>query len=156
MNEIKRIRDDNSDIGKIILIYIFSGLRANELLNINRKDIHIDETCNDDGIERKVSYFVTGSKTDTGKNRIVPIHNFIKPYVEELLLCKGKRLVDRTYMKHTMHDTRVTFTTLCQLNNVDVFCRKRILGHKMKDITFDTYTDTIINRLYVEINKIKA
>ena len=59
-------------------------------------------------------------------------------------------------MKHTMHDTRVTFTTLCQLNNVDVFCRKRILGHKMKDITFDTYTDTIINRLYVEINKIKA
>ena len=38
MNEIKRIRDDNSDIGKIILIYIFSGLRANELLNINRKD----------------------------------------------------------------------------------------------------------------------
>ena len=172
MNEIKRIRDDNSDIGKIILIYIFSGLRANELLNINRKDIHIDETCNDDGIERKVSYFVTGSKTDTGKNRIVPIHNFIKPYVEELLLCKGKRLVDRTYsslkysffepyikemkMKHTMHDTRETFTTLCQLNNVDVFCRKRILGHKMKDITFDTYTDTIINRLYVEINKIKA
>lgn len=172
MNEIKRIRDDNSDIGKIILIYIFSGLRANELLNINRKDIHIDETCNDDGIERKVSYFVTGSKTDTGKNRIVPIHNFIKPYVEELLLCKGKRLVDRTYsslkysffepyikemkMKHTMHDTRVTFTTLCQLNNVNVFCRKRILGHKMKDITFDTYTDTIINRLYVEINKIKA
>ena len=52
MNEIKRIRDDNSDIGKIILIYIFSGLRANELLNINRKDIHIDETCNDDGFER--------------------------------------------------------------------------------------------------------
>ena len=59
-------------------------------------------------------------------------------------------------MNHTMHDTRVTFTTLCQLNNVDVFSRKRILGHKMKDITFDTYTDTIINKLFVEINKIKV
>lgn len=172
INEIKRIREDNSDIGKIILIYIFSGLRANELLNIDRKDIHIDEICNDDGAERKVSYFITGSKTDAGKNRVVPIHDCIKTYVEELLLCKGKRIVDRTYMsfkgeyfeaymnklkiKHTIHDTRVTFTTLCQLNDIDVFSRKRILGHKMKDITFDTYTDTIINKLYTEINKIKV
>ena len=85
---------------------------------------------------------------------------------------KRKRIIDNTYsifkdasfnpymkelnMNHTMHDTRVTFTTLCQLNNVDVFSRKRILGHKMKDITFDTYTDTIINKLFVEINKIKV
>lgn len=59
-------------------------------------------------------------------------------------------------MKHTMHDTRVTFTTLCQLNNVDVFCRKRILGHKMKDITFDTYTDTIIIDYMLRINKNQA
>ena len=43
-----------------------------------------------------------------------------------------------------------------KLNNVDVFSRKRVLGHKMKDITFDTYTDTVINKLFVEINKIKA
>lgn len=66
------------------------------------------------------------------------------------------RLFSNLNMKHTMHDTRVTFTTLYQLNNVEVFCRKRISGHKMKDITFDVYTDTIINKLFVEINKIKA
>lgn len=171
-DEIKRLREANTDIAKIILIYIFSGLRASELLNINKKDIHIDVTCNDDGIERKVSYFYTGLKTEAGKNRIVPIHDSIKPYVIELLLKKRKRLIDNTYsvfkdaffnpymqklnMKHTLHDTRVTFTTLCQLNNVDVFSRKRILGHKMKDITFDVYTDTIINKLFVEINKIKV
>lgn len=101
----------------------------------------------------------------------MPIHDSIKPYVKELLLPKGKRIVDQSYtnfinehfnpclkelnMKHTLHDTRVTFTTLCQLNNVDVFSRKRILGHKMRDITFDTYTSTVINKLYTEINKIK-
>ena len=171
-DEIKRLREANTPEAKIILIYIFSGLRANELLNIDRKDIHIDEICNDDGIERKVSYFYTGSKTQAGKIRIVPIHDSIKEFVEELLLCKNKRLIDRSYrsfrdiyfeeylstlnMKHTMHDTRVTFTTLCQLNNVDVFSRKRVLGHKMKDITFDVYTDTIINKLFIEINKIKV
>lgn len=142
------------------------------MLNIDRKDIHIDKICNDDGVERKVSYFFTGSKTSAGKNRIVPIHDSIKEFVKELLLCENKRLINRSYinfrdicfgdylatlnMKHTMHDTRVTFTTLCQLNNVEVFCRKRISGHKMKDITFDVYTDTIINKLFVEINKIKA
>ena len=171
-DEIKRLQEANNDVSKIILIYIFSGLRANELLNINRKDIHIDEVCNDDGVERKVSYFFTGLKTDAGRNRVVPIHDFIKPFVIELLLKKRKRIIDNTYsifkdasfnpymkelnMNHTMHDTRVTFTTLCQLNNVDVFSRKRILGHKMKDITFDVYTDTVINKLFVEINKIKA
>ena len=170
--EIKALMNDNSDIAKIILIYIFSGLRANELLKIKRENIHMDEICNDDGIERKVSYFVTGSKTDAGKNRVVPIHDFIKPFVIELLIKDGKRIIDTTYqtfknrylnsyfkkmnMQHTLHDTRVTFTTLCQLNNVDLFCRKRILGHKMKDITFDTYTSTVINKLYVEIQKIKV
>ena len=170
-SEIKALINDNSNIAKIILIYIFTGLRANELLNIKRENIHIDETCNDDGIERKVSYIITGSKTDAGKNRIVPIHDFIKPFIIKLLLKEGKRLIDRTYssfndeyflsylkkanMKHTLHDTRVTFTTLCQLNNIDLFCRKRILGHKMKDITFDTYTSTVINKLYTEIQKIR-
>lgn len=171
-SEIKVLIEDNSDTAKILLIYIFSGLRANELLKIKRENIHIDEICNDDGIERKVSYFFTGSKTDVGKNRVVPIHDFIKPFVIDLLIKDGKRIIDINYanflrnymepyfkkmnMQHTLHDTRVTFTTLCQLNNVDLFCRKRILGHKMKDITFDTYTSTIINTLYTEIQKIKV
>lgn len=171
-DEIKRLREANDDMAKIILIYIYSGLRANELLNIDRSDIHIDEVCNDDGVERKVSYFYTGLKTDAGRNRVVPIHDYIKPFVIDLLLCDGERLIDNTYnnfrisyltpfleklgMNHTLHDARVTFTTLCNLNNVDVFSRKRILGHKMKDITFDTYTDTIINQLFIEVNKIKV
>ena len=171
-DEIKCLQEANNDVSKIILIYIFSGLRANELLNIDRNDIHIDEVCNDDGIERKVSYFYTGLKTEAGKNRIIPIHDSIKPFVIDLLLCDKKRLIDQSYtnfidsyfkpclenlnMKHTLHDARVTFTTLCQTNGVDVFSRKRVLGHKMKDITFDVYTDTVINKLFVEINKIKA
>ena len=123
-------------------------------------------------LKRKVSYFYTGLKTEAGKNRIIPIHDNIKPFVIDLLLCDKKRLIDQSYtnfidsyfkpclenlnMKHTLHDARVTFTTLCQTNGVDVFSRKRVLGHKMKDITFDVYTDTVINKLFVEINKIKA
>lgn len=162
-DEIKVLINNNSDTAKIILIYIFSGLRASELLNIPRKNIHLNT---------EYPYFITGSKTDAGKGRVVPIHPYIFPIVEKLLLKKGFREIDYSYsyfssekfrvlmrqlnMKHTMHDTRDTFATLCQSNNVDLFARKRILGHKMRDITFDTYTDTVIADLYREICKIKA
>ena len=61
------------------------------------------------------------------------------------------------YLKatHTMHDTRVTFASLCQLYKVDVYARKKILGHKLKDITFDIYTKASKNKLWTEVNKIK-
>ncbi len=163
IEEIKTLMNDNSSTAKIILIYIFTGLRANELLNIPRNNIHMDEPC---------PYLITGSKTEAGKNRLVPLHPFVQPFVKQLILCENKRIIDMSYqmflmnkfypmlkelnMKHTMHDTRDTFATLCQNNNVDIFIRKRILGHKMKDITFDTYTTTVIENLYNEILKIKV
>lgn len=65
-------------------------------------------------------------------------------------------LMDRLTLNHTPHDTRDTFATLCNENKVDLFIRKRVLGHKMRDITFDTYTSTVIETLYKEINKIKV
>lgn len=161
--EIKTLISNNTDEAKIVLIYIFTGLRASELLNIPRKNIYLNVDH---------PYLITGSKTDAGKNRVVPIHTFIKPFVEELLLKKRNRFIDTSYhhyrsnvfiplmeslyISHTPHDTRDTFATLCQSNNVDLFARKRILGHKMQDITFDTYTSTVIETLYIEINKIKV
>lgn len=163
IEEIKTLMNDNSSTAKIILIYIFTGLRANELLNIPRNNIHMNEPC---------PYLITGSKTKAGKDRLVPIHPYVYSFIKELVLCDEKRIIDTTYqifkvkifdtkmaelkMKHTIHDARDTFATLCQLNNVDIFARKRILGHKMKDITFDTYTTTVIENLYNEILKIKA
>lgn len=59
-------------------------------------------------------------------------------------------------MQHTTHDTRVTFETLCLVYKVDVFARKRILGHKFKDITFDAYTSTVVENLYKKLIKIKV
>lgn len=163
MDEIKTLIDDNSDIAKIVLIYIYSGLRASELLNIPREKI-INHG--------NFYYFKTGLKTESGKDRVVPIHPYILPFVKELIVDKKKRLIDHSYqyfkksqfyilmdnlnMQHTMHDTRDTFATLCQKYNVDIFARKRILGHKFKDLTFDTYTDTVIEDLYNEIIKIKV
>lgn len=172
IDEIKKLQSADTPEAHLLLIYIYTGLRVGELLHINRDNIHIDEKCDDDGTERLISYIVTGSKTAAGKNRIVPIHNDIKQFVIDELIEKEKRLIDVSYewgfnknimpminnmlnTNHTMHDTRVTFASLCQLYKVDVYARKKILGHKLKDITFDIYTTASKNRLWTEINKIK-
>lgn len=170
MDEIKKLKTINTSEAHLMLIYIYTGLRAGELLNISRSNIHIDEYCNDDGSNKSISYIVTGSKTDAGKNRVVPIHNDIKQFVIDELLTSDKRLIDCTYASlnstvlstvngylkatHTMHDTRQTFASLCQLYKVDVYARKKILGHKLKDITFDIYTNASKNKLWTEVNKI--
>lgn len=171
VDEVKKLQSVDTSESHILLIYIYTGLRAGELLHISRDNIHIDEKCDDDGVDRIISYIITGSKTKAGKNRIVPIHNEIKQFVIDELLKPDKRLIDCTYASlnntilatangylkatHTMHDTRQTFASLCQLSKVDVYARKKILGHKLKDITFDIYTTASKNKLWIEINKIK-
>ena len=171
VDEVKKLQSVNTPEAHILLIYIYTGLRAGELLHISRDNIHIDEKCDDDGVDRIISYIITGSKTKAGKNRIVPIHNEIKQFVIDELLKPDKRLIDCTYASlnntilatangylkatHTMHDTRQTFASLCQLSKVDVYARKKILGRKLKDITFDIYTTASKNKLWTEINKIK-
>lgn len=173
INEILALKKADTPEAHIMLIFIYTGVRINELLNINRDNIHIDEKCDDDGTERLISYMITGSKTKAGKNRIVPIHDDIKQFVIDELLKPEKRLVDVTYANfttrtvlikvnkllnthHTMHDTRKTFATLCQMNNLNVYIRKKVLGHRMNDITFDVYTNESKNRLWTEVNKIKV
>ena len=173
INEILALKKADTPEAHIMLIFIYTGVRINEMLNINRDNIHIDEKCDDDGTERLISYMITGSKTKAGKNRIVPIHDDIKQYVIDELLKPEKRLVDASYPNftnrtvlikvnklldthHTMHDTRKTFATLCQMNNLNVYIRKKVLGHRMNDITFDVYTNESKNRLWTEINKIKV
>lgn len=173
INEILSLKKTDTPEAHIMLIFIYTGVRINELLNINRDNIHIDEKCDDDGTERLISYMITGSKTKAGKNRIVPIHDDIKQFVIDELLKPEKRLVDVTYANfttrtvlikvnkllnthHTMHDTRKTFATLCQMNNLNVYIRKKVLGHRMNDITFDVYTNESKNRLWTEVNKIKV
>ena len=172
IDEIKKLKALDTSEAHIMLIYIYTGCRASELIKIDRSNIHIDEYCNDDGTEMRISYIVTGSKTESGKNRVIPIHNDIKKYVIDELLRDDKRLIDSCYgnianksvlpkindalgAKHTMHDTRKTFATLCQMNHIDIYVRKKVLGHKMNDITFDVYTNESKNILYKEINRIK-
>lgn len=171
LSEIKKLFEDNTFEAKLILIYIFTGARPSELLNLPRKNIHLNEINE----AKEVSYIIAGIKTQAGKNRIIPIHEVIKPYVEEILGDKDtfmpyfqkvpyeaykrdifNKTMKRLDMCHLPHDTRHTFSTLCELNNLNVYTVKRIMGHKFQDLTKDVYTHVLISNLYDEIQKIKV
>lgn len=150
MEEIKTIKIDGSIESKIVMVYLFTGCRASELLDVS--EMHDD-------------YIVCGLKTESGKGRKIPIHPIIKPYYKTVL----KRLDGEEYknlsnifqeimnkydMHHTMHDTRHTFATLGKEFGMKPSAVKKIMGHKLKDLTDDVYTHESIKYLKNEIEKI--
>lgn len=176
VKEIHDLIQNGSRAAKIVLIYIFTGCRPIELYTLKRENIFIDVENDDDGVKTEISYIITGSKTEAGRNRNIPIHNFIKPYIIDFLNENNEYLFfnkHQDYKKyrnhykkmfdhlmadlgidHTPYDTRHTFATLAKLYKVDPYCRKKIMGHKSNDITDDVYTHSVLNKLFSEIQKI--
>ncbi len=151
----------NDDAVKLILIQCYSGWRPNELCTLETKNINLEE-----------NYMIGGSKTEAGKNRVVPIHPKIKSLIEHFYNKDSKYLVNMTYRiyykkfkralestkisdNHKPHDCRKQFVTLAKKYNVDEYAIKRIVGHSIKDITESVYTDRSNEWLLNEISKIK-
>lgn len=167
IDEVKLLFDDYSIESKCVLVYIFTGCRPIELINFKKENLYLDVLSTDNGNELKIDYIIAGSKTDAGKNRIIPIHHLIKPFIKEVVNELGKYkapiqvrnkifmpLMKKLKLEHIPYDTRHTFATLAKLSNIDEFSRKRIMGHKSVNITDDVYTHSIKNKLYIEMNKI--
>ena len=160
----------DNDIVKMILIQCYSGWRPQELVDLRIEDVDILNKT-----------FKGGMKTDSGKNREVPIHSKVFPLVKyfydkaieqninKLLHYNGKAMTyaslrHRYYSiirplcirdDHKLHDGRVTFVTLAKISNVNEYAIKRIVGHAISDITEKTYTERPIEWLQEEIEKIK-
>ena len=177
IEEIKTLLDSDNVAAKTVLLFIFTGARPNELLNLDRSKIFLDVETEYNGERHIIDYMITGSKTDAGRDRVIPIHPIIKPIILEFLkLYNYKTLfIPSTIKKNKVHyyrdnlfkeamniigeahipyDCRHTFITLADEYGMNPTVTKRIVGHKMKDITYDTYTHTVKNKLYNEICKI--
>lgn len=160
---------------EIILIQCYTGLRPGEMPKLTVSNTHIKER-----------YIIGGSKTDAGRDRIIPIHPMIMPYIKanydyavkngkEALLHYSdlggnirplnykklseiyKRVIERLELnpQHKPHDGRKTFVTLAKENDMDEYALKRIIGHKISDITERVYTERSVDWLLSEIQKIK-
>lgn len=158
-NDIKKIYkiSKKDDFAKIILIYIYTGLRANELLELKIENVHLEE-----------NYLVGGKKTKAGTNRVVPIHPCIHPFFSNknviyLInrhysnLFTALKKFNQTYnTDFKFHDFRHTFATLCTEYDLNDYYAKCIIGHAHNDITKDVYTHANIERLKLEMNKIPS
>lgn len=148
---------DNST-AEFILIMCYSGYRVEAFQTL---EVNLEE-----------KYFLGGVKTDSGKNRMVPIHSSIFDMVKRRIDRDGKILTVkqdsvRKHMykflesvgmeKHTPHDCRHTFSALCEKYGVNENDRKRMLGHSFgNDITNAVYGHRTIEDLRSEIEKIKV
>lgn len=162
----------------IVLIYIYTGLRPTELLEILTENVHLEE-----------KYMVGGLKTDNGYDRLIPICDKILPLIRNRYNPDRKYLINNKYgnhytygsyqngnwctvmsklkMQHNPHDGRYTFAALADNAHMNTVCQHIIMGHVVSDeekknfksrtgldITKGVYTQKTMAELLKEINKI--
>ena len=149
----------------VILILIYTGMRINELLKLPKENVNLEENI-----------IIGGSKTEAGKNRIIPIHPKIIPLVIKRMENKTEYLIPnrrksnyyeynnfRTKefmaimkqlgMEHTIHDTRHTFATMISDVSDNETAITGIIGHTNINMT-KKYTHTSIEKMRKEMEKI--
>lgn len=145
-------KNDNGVV-KSILIMIYTGFRISEYSSLE--------------IDMMEKVFRGGMKTDAGKNRIVPFHEAIVPLLDntlDIFTCAPQVFRSRFYdelnrlgipEKHTPHDTRHTFSWLCDKAKIDMLSKKLLMGHSLgNDVTDARYGHRTTEELRTEINKI--
>jgi len=169
--EVRRLWDNiDKPWVDTILILLYSGWRASELLGLLKENISIDNP------DERVNYMRGGLKTKAGENRIVPIYSAILPMVKEryehcnthLIENNGKPVAYSTYkyyfravmdelkMKHIIHETRHTFRSWLNRTPAKLSCVNKIMGHKSGDVGLDIYTHNVLEDLYYTIEFIKS
>lgn len=160
----KNIYKDKYKIIDIILIACYTGLRANELLNIKIENVNIEAQYID----------IISSKTNAGI-RQVPISNKVIDLVKKRYIPKNKFLFLRydnevykydafdyhfrilmeelEFNYHTIHDCRHTFATMLSDLEIDKELIRKMMGHTNYKITSDVYIEKSIKKLVEAVNK---
>ena len=158
--------DKGNETAEIAMIYIYTGLRATELLEAKKENINLEKRM-----------MIAGKKTEAGKDRRIPLHKAIIPFIEKRMnedgeyLIKGNKskcisylnfqknywtkLMENLQMDYTVHYTRHTCATMMREAGIEEDIRKLILGHKSSDIT-DRYTHITDEMLLEAIDKLEG
>lgn len=161
--------DRQVQTARIIMIYLFTGMRLSELLPLPASAVHLDE---------EYPYLIGGEKTEAGRNRVVPIIRTIKPYVQwfiEHSASGGKMFSayagnadpkhwrERDYYplldalgipRHTPHGTRRSTVTMSVKARVDPAALQKIGGWKEFDTIQRHYNKPDVEYLYTELEKL--
>ena len=165
IDKIWKAVDEGDDVAEVVMIYVYTGLRLSELLEIPKENVDIENRI-----------MIGGKKTAAGKDRRIPIHKCILPFIEKRMqwnyeyLIEGKRgkplkgsmfanhywdkLMERLGIENcTPHYARHTFATMLRTAGVEEDLRKLLMGHANGDIT-DRYTHHPDSMLIEAIDKL--
>lgn len=159
--------DQGNPMAEIAMIYIYTGMRPSELLDVRKENVDLEARI-----------MVGGLKTEAGKDRRIPLHTCIMPFMKRLMETEGEYLIMRydkgkpqkvshgrlldlwtPFMgslglsQYTPHYARHTLATMMREAKIEEDIRKLILGHKNQDIT-DRYTHHPDSMLIEAIDKI--
>lgn len=155
----------HNDIVKILLICCYGGERPNEVFTAEIENIFIEE-----------NYFISGSKTEAGRDRIIPIHPKVKHLITYFISKGGKypfknifenfsyskfsretaKLMKQIGFEHTPYDGRHHFITAMKKAGANDIILKIIVGHSVKnDVTEYNYTHREKQELINEVRRIK-
>lgn len=165
--EIKKLFSMDSRLACILQVFLYTGCRRSELLNLRREDVNIDEHC----------FYIRKAKTSNGV-RVVPIHDyiyktFITFYNENndyvFSTSRGQQWTDKNWdnqmrpfmvdnnINHTTHETRHTFISLAVAAGLNQTAIKKIVGHTTEQsLTEQVYTHLTIKQLLDEVNRIPS
>lgn len=142
----------------MIYVQCYTGMRPNELCMMAPNHLNMTDWI-----------FIGGSKTDAGRNRKIPIHEAIRDIIRQkynesirdgrptLFGCKYRtyfKHFKRVFPSHKPHDPRKHFITMAKKSGVDEYAIKLIVGHAIKDLTENVYTERDIVWLHKELAKI--
>lgn len=163
-------------IAEIILIQMYSGWRPQELIKIRLTDIDIQNKTITTGLKTAAGK----NRVVPIHSKIYPL---VKKWYDAatesgsrylFFTCSGKKntnLVPYSYSRyyrtftamrntldlnelHRPHDGRVQFVTNAKKADVDTYAVKKIVGHRIDDVTEKSYTKVDIEWLRKEIEKI--
>lgn len=164
----------------VILIQCYSGWRPLELEQLEIKNINLEEETMEGGVKTRASknrivpihpkiktliekryresvslnskYLLTFTGTLVRNKTTDEIPYTYRRYHTDL-----KNIIEKLGLNpnHKPHDGRAHFITQAKKYNMDEYALKRIVGHKITDITESVYTTRDIDWLKTEMEKIK-
>lgn len=162
--EIEKLKKDGSEAARIVLMLLATGMRIGELFSLPLEDYH-------------KTYVIGGSKTEAGKNRVIPIRpdgrEHFKYFANQAngpLLLSGYTgqkvyanyrnrdyypLLDRLGIKRkSPHATRHTYTSRAVKEGMPPEILQKILGHANYSTTADVYTHIDIETLVKSVETV--
>lgn len=153
----------NDERVRWMLIMCYTGLRPDEFIKIETRNVFLDER-----------YMIGGEKTSAGTDRIIPICERIYPIIfesiGEMRLCHHGEYNKTSYNyllssihdvcqefnldNYTPHDCRDTFASMMDRVGSNKVVLQQIMGHKGKDVTEKHYIKKNLNDLLEAVNKL--